>query len=129
MAVRVAIITDLIPGSRFSFMTLRLCERVLFFHGASSDTALEIYTKYQFENTMAELDLEQIANDLVDKATAAGASAADMVVLEGEEFSTTLRLGKIEKLKEASSKGLGLRVFIGTQSRFLLFQRFFSVVA
>ncbi len=65
---------------------------------------------------MAELDLEQIAIDLIDKATTAGASAADVVVLEGEEFSTTLRLGKIEKLKEASSKGLGLRVFIGTQS-------------
>lgn len=65
---------------------------------------------------MAELDLEQIAKDLVDKATAAGASAADVVALEGEEFSTVLRLGKIEKLKEADSKGLGLRVFIGTQS-------------
>lgn len=65
---------------------------------------------------MAELDLEQIAKDLVDKAKASGASAADVVVLEGEEFSTALRLGKIEKLKEASSKGLGLRVFIGTRS-------------
>ena len=65
---------------------------------------------------MAELDLEQIAKDLVDKATVAGASAADVVALEGEEFSTALRLGKIEKLKEASSKGLGLRVFIGTRS-------------
>ena len=65
---------------------------------------------------MAERDLEQIAKELVDKATAAGASAADVVVLEGEEFSTALRLGKIEKLKEASSKGLGLRVFIGTRS-------------
>lgn len=65
---------------------------------------------------MTELNLEQVAKDLVDKATGAGASAADVVVLEGEEFSTTLRLGKIEKLKEAASKGLGLRVFIGTQS-------------
>jgi PmbA protein len=65
---------------------------------------------------MAELNLEQIAKDLVDKAKAAGASASDVVVMEGEEFSTTLRLGKIEKLKEASSKGLGLRVFTGTRS-------------
>ena len=65
---------------------------------------------------MTELNLEQIAKDLVDKATVAGASAADVVLLEGEEFSTSLRLGKIEKLKEAASKGLGLRVFIGTQS-------------
>jgi len=72
--------------------------------------------RHKVKIVMAETNLEQIAKDLVDKATAAGASAADVVVLEGEEFSTALRLGKIEKLKEASSKGLGLRVFIGTQS-------------
>jgi PmbA protein len=65
---------------------------------------------------MAELNLEQIAKDLVDRAVRKGATAADVVVLEGEEFSTTLRLGKIEKLKEAASKGLGLRVFDGTRS-------------
>ncbi|MCL5671276.1 MAG: TldD/PmbA family protein [Acidobacteria bacterium] len=62
---------------------------------------------------MAELNLEQIAKDLVDRAVSEGATAADVVVLEGEEFSTTLRLGKIEKLKEAASKGLSLRVFDG----------------
>jgi len=65
---------------------------------------------------MTELNLEQIAKDLVDRAVSKGATAADVVVLEGEEFSTTLRLGKIEKLKEAASKGLGLRVFDGTRS-------------
>src|SRR5579884_3536887 len=65
---------------------------------------------------MAELNVEQIAQELVEKAMRAGATAADVMALEGEEFSTTLRLGKIEKLKEAASKGLGLRVFIGTRS-------------
>src|SRR5579884_4175100 len=58
---------------------------------------------------MAELNVEQIAQELVEKAMRAGATAADVMALEGEEFSTTLRLGKIEKLKEAASKGLGLR--------------------
>ena len=60
--------------------------------------------------------LEQIASDLVDRATRAGATAADVVVREGDEFSTTVRLGKIESLKEAASKALGLRAFLGARS-------------
>jgi len=65
---------------------------------------------------MAELNLEQLAKDLAERAVQSGATAADVVVHEGEEFSTTLRLGKIEKLKEAASKALGLRVFDGKRS-------------
>jgi PmbA protein len=60
--------------------------------------------------------LEQIASDLVDGAKRAGATAADVVVREADEFSTILRLGKIESLKEAGSKALGLRVLLGTRS-------------
>lgn len=45
-----------------------------------------------------------------------GATAADVVVHEADDFSTTLRLGKIESLKEAASKALGLRVFLGARS-------------
>jgi PmbA protein len=65
---------------------------------------------------MPENPLEQIAVDLVARAMKAGATAADAVVREGEEFSSVLRLRKIESLKEAASKALGLRVFIGTRS-------------
>ncbi len=65
---------------------------------------------------MPENSLEQIAVDLVARAMKAGATAADAVVREGEEFSSVLRLRKIESLKEAASKALGLRVFIGTRS-------------
>ncbi len=65
---------------------------------------------------MAENSLEQIAIGLVDRAMKAGATAADAVVREGDEFSSVLRLGKIESLKEAASKALGLRVFLGTRS-------------
>jgi PmbA protein len=60
--------------------------------------------------------LEQIAMDLVDRAHRAGASAADVLAREAEEFSAVVRLGKIESLKEAASKTLGLRVFLGTRS-------------
>ena len=60
--------------------------------------------------------LEQIAVDLVDRAQRAGASSADVVVRESDGFSTNLRLGKIESLKEAASKGLGLRVLLGLRS-------------
>jgi PmbA protein len=61
-------------------------------------------------------DLEQFASELVERAVRAGASAADAVVREADEFSTTVRLGKIESLKEAASKALGLRAFVGDRS-------------
>jgi PmbA protein len=60
--------------------------------------------------------LEQVACDLVDRAKRAGATSADVLVREGDEFSTSLRLGKIESLKEAASKALGLRVLLGIRS-------------
>jgi PmbA protein len=60
--------------------------------------------------------LEQVATELVERAKAAGATAADVVVREADEFSTVLRLRKIESLKEAASKALGLRVFLGARS-------------
>ena len=59
---------------------------------------------------------EQVACDLVDRAKRAGATAADVVLREGDEFSTTLRVGKIESLKEAAIKGLGLRILLGIRS-------------
>jgi PmbA protein len=61
-------------------------------------------------------NLEEIASGLVDRAKGAGATAADVVVREADEFSTTLRTGKIESLKEAASKALGLRVLLGVRS-------------
>jgi PmbA protein len=65
---------------------------------------------------MAENALEQIASDLIDRARRGHATAADVVVREADEFSASVRLGKIESLKEAASKALGLRVFLGARS-------------
>lgn len=65
---------------------------------------------------MLQDSLELLAQDLVARALAAGASAADVVVREGDEFTATLRMRQIESLKEAASKTLGLRLFRGTRS-------------
>lgn len=65
---------------------------------------------------MPQDQLEQVAQDLVQRAMKAGATAADATVREGDEFSTSIRLRQIESLKEAASKVLGLRVFRGTRS-------------
>ncbi len=63
-----------------------------------------------------ESPLEQIAAELVEQAVRAGATAADTIVHEADEFSVRVRLGKLESLKEAASHGLGLRVFVGSRS-------------
>lgn len=65
---------------------------------------------------MSESSLEPIAQKLVEDSLSMGATAAEVIGREGEEFSVGIRLGKIENLKEAASKAVGLRVFLGTRS-------------
>lgn len=64
----------------------------------------------------SNLDLESLAADVVARAMKAGASDAEAVVREGDEFSVTVRMGQVEKLTESGSRGLGLRVFLGKRS-------------
>lgn len=63
-----------------------------------------------------DLDLESLAADVVALAMKAGASDAEAVAREGDEFSVTVRMGQVETLKESGSRGLGLRVFMGQRS-------------
>jgi len=63
-----------------------------------------------------EIDLESLTADVVSLALKAGASDAEAVVREGDEFSVNVRMGQVETLKESGSRGLGLRVFLGTKS-------------
>lgn len=65
---------------------------------------------------MTDLDLESLAADVVAQAVKAGASDAEAVVREGDEFSVNVRMGEVETLKESGSRGLGLRVFLGKRS-------------
>ena len=50
---------------------------------------------------------------MLAKALKAGATDAEAVVYEGDEFSAQVRLGQVETLKESGSRAVGLRVFIG----------------
>src|ERR1039458_7304689 len=62
------------------------------------------------------LDLESLTADVVALARKAGATDAEAVVREGDEFSVNVRMGAVETLKESGSRGLGLRVFHGKRS-------------
>src|SRR5215472_2889076 len=61
-------------------------------------------------------DLQGLAADVVAQAMTAGASDAEAIVREGDEFSVTVRMGSVETLKESGSRGLGLRVFRGKRT-------------
>jgi PmbA protein len=58
------------------------------------------------------VDLRDIARDLVTRATAAGADAADAVVAESDGLSVGVRLHEVEKLKRARQRRAGLRVLV-----------------
>jgi len=72
----------------------------------------------QLENrpTDIETDLRELAQNTVRRAMQHGASAAECVIREGDEFSTLVRLGQVETLKESGSKAIGVRVFYGQRS-------------
>jgi PmbA protein len=62
------------------------------------------------------MELKEVATEVVDRAMRAGATAAEAVAREGNEFSTVVRLGQVETLKESGAKVLGVRVFHGLRA-------------
>lgn len=60
--------------------------------------------------------LLELAQGVVKQALAAGASDAECTIAEGEEFSANVRMREIENLKEAGSRGAGLRILIGKKT-------------
>src|SRR5215831_4168556 len=73
-------------------------------------------TELETRNQKLETDLREVAQDIVARAMAGGATAAECVVREGDEFSTLVRLGQVETLKESGSKSIGVRVFFGQRA-------------
>ncbi len=63
-----------------------------------------------------ETDLKLLAQDIVRRAMKGGATAAECVVREGDEFATLVRLGQVETLKESGSRSIGVRVFNGQRA-------------
>ena len=68
------------------------------------------------QSSETAIDLQSLTADVVAQAMKAGASDAEAVAREGDEFSVSVRMGQVETLKESGSRGLGLRVFLGTKS-------------
>src|SRR5678810_539574 len=73
-------------------------------------------TTVETQGPKQDTDLRELAQDVVARAMAGGATAAEAVVREGDEFSTVVRLGQDETLKEAGSKSIGVRVFYGQRA-------------
>lgn len=66
-------------------------------------------------NPLDTSTLQDRAQALVEKATAAGADAADAAVVRSVSLSADARMGKIEELQRSESDDLSLRVFVGKQ--------------
>lgn len=57
-----------------------------------------------------------VAQEIVKNALARGASAVEATLSEGDEFTVVVRKGEIEQLKEAGSRGAGVRVLVGQRT-------------
>ncbi|HMD17575.1 MAG TPA: TldD/PmbA family protein [Terriglobales bacterium] len=73
-------------------------------------------TTLEPSETKLAIDLKELATDVVSRAMKGGATAAECVVREGDEFSTVVRLGQVETLKESGSRAIGVRVFFGQRA-------------
>lgn len=73
-------------------------------------------TELETRNPKLQTDLKEVATDVVTRAMKGGATAAECVVREGDEFSTLVRLGQVETLKESGSRAIGVRVFFGQRA-------------
>lgn len=64
---------------------------------------------------MTALD-RNLTSELLAKVKRKGATAADVVAVEGDSASVQVRLGAVDKLSKAQEKRLGLRVYFGHRS-------------
>lgn len=62
-----------------------------------------------------EISLE-LGQWVLEQAAAAGASAAEVMMVSGESLSAGVRLGEVEKLRSARERRLGIRVFDGQRA-------------
>src|SRR2546427_3210126 len=59
---------------------------------------------------------QNLASELLARAKRKGATAADVVAVEGGSASVQVRLSAVDKLSKAQEKRLGLRVYFGQRS-------------
>src|ERR1700752_413354 len=80
------------------------------------ETQTVVSSQPETRNPKLETDLKELAQATVQRAMKGGATAAECVVREGDEFSTVVRLGQVETLKESGSRAIGVRVFFGQRA-------------
>jgi PmbA protein len=62
------------------------------------------------------MDTLDVLTSLIARARAAGADAADAVLVSGASLAVQRRLGRTEHVERAEGRDLGLRVFVGAKS-------------
>jgi PmbA protein len=60
--------------------------------------------------------LIELVQRIVKMALDRGATDAECTLAEGEEFSAAIRMREVESIKDAGSKGIGLRILIGKRT-------------
>ncbi len=65
------------------------------------------------------MDRRELAQEVVELARQAGASAAEVLIREGTEFSTTVRMGAVDQLHQANFRKLGTRILCGHRAAVL----------
>jgi PmbA protein len=60
--------------------------------------------------------LAELAAETVQQAIEGGASDAECTVSESSEFSANVRMREVESLKQAGSRGAGLRIMVGRRT-------------
>ena len=66
---------------------------------------------------MERLELSQeLGRDILAMAKNKGATQGDVVMVEGDSFFVTVRMGEVEKISQSGEKRLGLRLFLGNSS-------------
>src|SRR6187200_83634 len=61
-------------------------------------------------------DARRLAESLVERGMAAGATAADALYAGDRSSSVQVRLGELEGVSRAEGEEIGLRLFVGQQS-------------
>lgn len=58
----------------------------------------------------------EVVQEILERAKARGASAAEATLVEGDSFQVQVRLGEVDLVKSAREQRLGLRVFFGRRA-------------
>jgi len=65
---------------------------------------------------LSEQHLLELASGVVKRALVCGATDAECTIAEGDEFTANVRMRELESLKEAGSRGAGLRILVGRRT-------------